>query len=270
MGGPERIELRRRGRRRTDGECCRRVCAVERWRAHRRTDRDATTIDLARQWHRHRKQRDSHEPVQRWRECMGIEPTQPDVVRSRTVLKTRESHQAPSTPHGVTQARDRAFVRDDFTDLDAPGNGERYSATRSAARPRAILPTSADREQARGRSSRRRAAVDERLEVGLVSFGAAGSRSATPRPRRRRRKLGQRRGSIQSVTSLAARDVRCVTEETEAGHVGGATARRTVRAARLAAALSLHIEAYSARCLFGSKLAVASSPSPGAPCRAAS
>ena len=46
-----------------------------------------------------------------WRECMGIEPTQPDVVRSRDGFEDRESHQAPSTPVTVTQARDRASPR---------------------------------------------------------------------------------------------------------------------------------------------------------------
>src|SRR6185369_5560679 len=53
-----------------------------------------------------------------WRECMGIEPTQPDEVRSRTVLKTVRATRLHPLPTASRKQETACLFREDFTDLD--------------------------------------------------------------------------------------------------------------------------------------------------------
>src|SRR5690349_4472848 len=57
-----------------------------------------------------------------WRECMGIEPTQPDVVRSRTVLKTVRATRLHPLPRASRKHETVLLTRDHSADLDAFGN----------------------------------------------------------------------------------------------------------------------------------------------------
>src|SRR5437764_13451305 len=59
---------------------------------------------------------------ERWRECMGIEPTQPDVVRSRTVLKTVRATRLHPLPAASRKHETVMLLRGNLTDLDAFGN----------------------------------------------------------------------------------------------------------------------------------------------------
>src|SRR5690242_19189604 len=54
----------------------------------------------------------------RWRECMGIEPTQPDVVRSRTVLKTVRATRLHPLPASSRNHETVAPARKNLADLD--------------------------------------------------------------------------------------------------------------------------------------------------------
>ena len=63
----------------------------------------------------------------RWRECMGIEPTQPDKGQVADGFEDRGSHQAPSTPPLVSSptSREHEPIRlalDDNADLDRLGH----------------------------------------------------------------------------------------------------------------------------------------------------
>ena len=46
-----------------------------------------------------------------WRECMGIEPTQPDVVRSRTVLKTVRATRLHPLPSRASRKHETVALR---------------------------------------------------------------------------------------------------------------------------------------------------------------
>src|SRR5215510_5660268 len=84
-----------------------------------------------------------------WRECMGIEPTQPDVVRSRTVLKTVRATRLHPLPR-PTQARDRisASPRSRRPRL-LPGRGKGTPRLDLRGPRRGDLRTSADRRATR-------------------------------------------------------------------------------------------------------------------------
>ncbi len=49
---------------------------------------------------------------------MGIEPTQPDVVRSRTVLKTVRATRLHPLPEELRKQEAELSARDDLTNLD--------------------------------------------------------------------------------------------------------------------------------------------------------
>jgi len=59
---------------------------------------------------------------ERWRECMGIEPTQPDVVRSRTVLKTVRATRLHPLPAASRKHETVMLLLENLTDLDGVGN----------------------------------------------------------------------------------------------------------------------------------------------------
>ena len=61
----------------------------------------------------------ANSPRKGWRECMGIEPTQPDVVRSRTVLKTVRATRLHPLPKESRKHETVFATGDNLTDLDS-------------------------------------------------------------------------------------------------------------------------------------------------------
>src|SRR6185437_2400395 len=94
-----------------------------------------------------------------WRECMGIEPTQPDIVRSRTVLKTVEAtrlHPLPSATSvdpaagPITRARVRSVAAASLRQSPRiPARAKDTPTLGPQARRRAIRRTSVGRRGAR-------------------------------------------------------------------------------------------------------------------------
>src|SRR5579884_2826707 len=109
---------------------------------------------------------------------MGIEPTQPDEVRSRTVLKTVRATRLHPLPLHLRKHETERLTLHDLTDLDAvwhsrkivrePGRGHEHQ---HAARRLRIDDEGAVRV---GRAAPR----DARREIRLIAFGAAGAHTA--------------------------------------------------------------------------------------------
>ena len=187
---------------------------------------------------------------------MGIEPTQPDEVRSRTVLKTvratrlhplpRDRH-ASTRPCGPRRERPRRSRRSRARAKDIRRRDPAGTAT---SRPPDVCGSIEQCAIDLGRA----APVDARLEIRRVPLGAAGANSALPRLARARQ-APERDRALNDDRDVARRgDVRRVAEQAEARDVGRARAP-TASAARLAFAFSLHIDAYSASRLGGSQIA---------------
>ena len=163
--------------------------------------------------------------------------------RVASVLKTEESHQAPSTPHASRKHEAACSARDDLADLDAPrerakdtratragGHGDEQSARRlridRAARDRRRSPCPSRRSDSRyARCARRRRCAMPRVH------SVARARQAPERDA----------PSMRSVTSLAR--AMCDAWPSRPNPVTSVAQRApTASAARLAVALSLHID----------------------------
>ena len=181
----------------------------------------------------------------------GNRTHQPDVVRSRTVLKTVRPPGSIHSPRRHASTRPACLFRENFTDRStaSPGMSERYSATRVGGTATSNPPDVCGSTRMRPLQLRRRAGKSTRDSRNASRFRSAPP-VLVPRPQARfdsPESVGTRRGSKTQRDAARRGDVRCVSEETEAGHVAVAQRAPTVtkrRGSRLA--LSLHIEAYSA------------------------
>src|SRR5579885_2242654 len=129
---------------------------------------------------------------------MGIEPTQPDEVRSRTVLKTVRATRLHPLPLHSRKHETERLTFDDFADLDALRNQRKIVRDASSGHEHEETARRLWIDHERTVDWRHASPLHTRREVLIVSLGAAGANTALPRfargwKRRNSRRLNDQR-----------------------------------------------------------------------------